>query len=96
MGLRKHWVRPEGETNPLTPELMGTDGYTTDLFGMKDLLFREIGVEVSRKVSQDYSFVLGYTHQDYNQRLLQGHAANGDISIPISSSMRDDIDCLLS
>lgn len=79
MGLRKHWVRPEGETNPLAPELMGTDGYTTDFFGMKDLLFREIGVEVSRKVSQDYSFVLGYTHQDYNQRLLQGHAANGDI-----------------
>lgn len=79
MGLRKHWVRSEGETNPLAPELMGTDGYTTDFFGMKDLLFREIGVEVSRKVSQNYSFVLGYTHQDYNQRLLQGHAANGDI-----------------
>ncbi len=79
MGLRKHWVRPEGETNPLAPELMGTDGYTTDFLGMKDLLFREIGVEVSRKVSQNYSFVLGYTHQDYNQRLLQGHAANGDI-----------------
>lgn len=79
MGLQKSWLVPEGATNPLAPQLMGSDGYTSDFFGMKDLLFREVGVEVSRKVSPSYSFVASYINQAYNQRLIEGHATRGDI-----------------
>lgn len=79
MGLRKQWLVPEGAVNPLSPQLMGTDGYRSDFFGMKDLLFREVGLEVARKVSADYSFVLSYINQAYNQRLLEGHALRGDV-----------------
>lgn len=79
MGLNKSWLVAEGQANPLAPQLMGSDGYRADFFGMKELLFREVGIEVSRKVSADYSFVLGYTNQAYNQRALEGHALGGDI-----------------
>ncbi|MFC2383463.1 MAG: DUF6029 family protein, partial [Porphyromonas sp.] len=79
MGLRRSWLVPEGATDPLAPQLMGSDGYTTDFFGMKDLLFREVGVEVSRRVSSSYSFVASYINQAYNQRLIEGHATRGDI-----------------
>ena len=79
MGLRRSWLVPEGATDPLAPQLMGSDGYTTDFFGMKDLLFREVGIEVSRRVSSSYSFVASYINQAYNQRLIEGHATRGDI-----------------
>ena len=78
MGLRRSWLVPEGVNNPLAPELMGSDGYTAPFWGMKDLLFREVGIEVARRVSSSYSFVASYIHQTYHQRLIEGHASNGD------------------
>ncbi len=60
-------------------KLMGTNGIKTAFFGMGPKYFHDFNVEISRKFSKSINLSLIYMNQAYNQRLLEGHAENGDI-----------------
>lgn len=78
-GLKKKWNNPKWENNPQDASMMGTDGYKSDFFGMGESFFHDIDLEISKKISRSYSFTFTYMNQYYNQRIIEGHAENGDI-----------------
>lgn len=52
----------------------GTDGYTSSFFKFgKDLLYQDIGFDVTKKINADWKLMLGYNYIDYNLLILQGH-----------------------
>lgn len=55
-------------------ELIGTDGYTVSFFGMGDLYYSDIDVEIAKKVSSGFNFTLTYLNQIYNNKVLHGAA----------------------
>ncbi|MGP1558169.1 hypothetical protein CLI72_00810 [Porphyromonas gingivalis] len=55
-------------------ELIGTDGYTVSFFGMGDLYYSDIDVEIAKKVSPGFNFTLTYLNQIYNNKVLHGAA----------------------
>lgn len=78
-GLKKNWLDSQWENDPQHADMMGTDGYKSDFFGMGEKHFHDVNVEISKKLSRTYSFSLTYMNQAYNQRLIEGHAENGDV-----------------
>ncbi|MDY6148075.1 MAG: DUF6029 family protein [Porphyromonas sp.] len=76
-GLKKNWL--EGVDPANSASLMGTDGYTAPFFGMGELYFSDFDVEITKKLSKDFSFIFSYMHQIYNQRVVEGHAINNDL-----------------
>ncbi len=56
--------------------LMGTDGYTSSFFGMGDLYYSDIDVEITKKVSSTFNFTFTYLNQIYNNKVL--HGASGE------------------
>lgn len=73
------WERPEWAEHPDHPSVMGSDGYRSSFFGLGGPLYRSVDLEMSRKVSGAYSYSLLYAYQLYNQRVIEGHATNGDL-----------------
>lgn len=57
-------------------------GKAPKFFGHGDKLFHDVTVEVSKKISNSYSFVAQYSNQSYNQMAIEGHADQGN---PIKS-----------
>lgn len=55
-----------------------THGRRPSYFGHGEKLFHDFTFEVSKKISASYSFTALYSHQDYNQRAIEGHADNGN------------------
>ena len=55
-------------------ELIGTDGYTVSFFGMGDLYYSDIDVEIAKKVSPGFNFTLTFLYQIYNSKVLHGAA----------------------
>lgn len=77
--LKKEFTEGLGYPEDSNVDLRGTNGYDIKFFGMGKQLFHDINLEVSKKLSPSYQFTLSYMNQHYNQRVIEGHADNGDI-----------------
>lgn len=52
----------------------GTEGYTSSFFGFgPDLLYQDMGIEISRRLSKKWKLILAYNYITYNLQILQGH-----------------------
>lgn len=74
-------------------EVSNLDGYTSDFFKIgDDLYFRDLNIEIHKKLNRKIKFAAIYMYQDYNKQVMQGkdstlHADIGvfDITYKISS-----------
>ena len=54
--------------------LSGTDGYTSSFFKFgPDLLYQDIGFEISHRFTKQWKWILAYNYITYNLEKLQGH-----------------------
>ena len=54
--------------------MSGTDGYTSSFFKFgPELLYQDIGIEISRRFTKHWKLILAYNHISYNIAQLQGH-----------------------
>ncbi len=54
--------------------MSGTEGYTSSFFKFgSELLYQDIGVEISRRLTKHWKLILAYNHITYNLTELQGH-----------------------
>ncbi len=54
--------------------MVGTLGYKSPFFKFgEDLLYQDIGIEISRRVHKNWKLMLAYNYITYNLSLLQGH-----------------------
>lgn len=52
----------------------GTEGYTSSFFKFgPDLLYQDIGLEISRRLTKSWKLILAYNFITYNLEKLQGH-----------------------
>ena len=52
----------------------GTDGYTSNFFKWgKEVLYQDLGVEISHKFDKRWKLILAYNWLIYNMEVLQGH-----------------------
>lgn len=75
-GLKRKGEIQKEETT-ISP--MGQDGDKTYFWGMSEKYFHDINLEVSKKISKNYSFTVTYMNQFYNQQVIEGHAENGPV-----------------
>ncbi len=73
-GLKQNYL--EGVDPKVSSSMYGTDGYSAPFFGMGELYYSDINVEISKKVSANYNFTFTYLHQIYNQEVVEGHVEN--------------------
>ena len=87
-GIRVNYAHVRGLKNvgtdrlPLdAPEkdLYGTDGYSHPFFGMGQLYYSDLNIELSKKFSRTVSVAFNYYHQIYNQQVVEGHAINNPL-----------------
>lgn len=77
--LKKEVTEGIGSIEDSSIDLRGTNGYNTKFFGMGKQLFHDIDLEISKKLSRSYQFTFSYMNQHYNQKVIEGHADNGDV-----------------
>lgn len=54
--------------------ISGTEGYTSSFFKFgPDLLYQDIGFEISRRLTKQWKLILAYNYITYNLELMQGH-----------------------
>lgn len=54
--------------------LSGTEGYTSSFFKFgPDLLYQDIGLEISHRFTKQWKWILAYNYITYNLEKLQGH-----------------------
>lgn len=54
--------------------MSGTEGYTSNFFAFgPDLLYQDIGLEISRRLTKQWKLILAYNYITYNLSELQGH-----------------------
>lgn len=54
--------------------LSGTEGYTSSFFKFgPDLLYQDIGLEISHRFTKQWKWILAYNYISYNLEKLQGH-----------------------
>ncbi len=54
--------------------MRGTDGYTSNFFKFgPDLLYQDVGLEISRRLTKQWKLILAYNYITYNLTELQGH-----------------------
>ena len=54
--------------------MTGTLGYKSPLFKFgEELLYQDVGIEISRRVHKNWKLILAYNYITYNLYLLQGH-----------------------
>lgn len=67
-----------------TEQYPNLDGYTSDFTKIGDeLYFRDINIEISKKISKDFKILLTYMHEDYNKDQIQGLSDYGIIKAEI-------------
>lgn len=66
-GLDKKPVAPLNGTS-----LKGTEGYSTSFFGMGDLYYQDINVQMEKKVSKEFKLNLMYMNQRYDKTVIEG------------------------
>ena len=60
-----------------TNTLMGTDGYHSKFFGFGDVYYKDINVQLEKKLSKSFKLNLMYMNQLYNKTVVEGHG--GDV-----------------
>lgn len=73
-GLKREVLEDVDIKVPTT--LYGTDGYKASTFGMGDLFFSDVNIEIAKKVTREFNFSFTYLHQIYNQKVVEGHVIN--------------------
>ena len=53
--------------------LMGTDGYHSKFFGFGDVYYKDINVQLEKKLSKSFKLNLMYMNQLYNKSVVEGH-----------------------
>ena len=66
-GLDKKPVEPLHGTS-----LKGTDGYSTSFFGMGDLYYQDINLQMEKKMSKEFKLNLMYMNQRYDKTVIEG------------------------
>ena len=66
-GLDKKPVAPLNGTS-----LKGTEGYSTSFFGMGDLYYQDINLQMEKKVSKEFKLNLMYMNQRYDKTVIEG------------------------
>lgn len=67
-----------------TEQYPNLDGYTSNFTKIGDeLYFRDINIEISKKISKDFKILLTYMHEDYNKDQIQGLSDFGIIKAEI-------------
>ena len=61
--------------NPTYP----ADGYGTPFWKAGSLNYADINVEINKKLTRSFSLTLFYMFQKFNQKVVWGHADNGDM-----------------
>ena len=68
--IERKWVQPADSTG----SHKGTDGYKSGFFKFgKNLLYQDIGIDISHKFTQRWRLELAYNFTIYNLEFLQGH-----------------------
>lgn len=57
----------------------GSDGYTSPYFKQGELYYQDLHIDISKKLSRSFKGNFMYMWQKYNQKVVEGHAINGDI-----------------
>ena len=52
---------------------MGTDGYHSKFFGFGDVYYKDINVQLEKKLSKSFKLNLMYMNQLYNKTVVEGH-----------------------
>lgn len=65
-------LKTVGETPLFHGYTLGTDGPKTSLFGMGDLFYEDINLQVEKKLSPSMSLNLMYMYQKYNKTVVEG------------------------
>lgn len=63
-------------TEPLiegTNTIMGTDGYHSKFFGFGGVYYKDINVQLEKKLSKSFKLNLMYMNQLYNKTVVEGH-----------------------
>lgn len=65
------------ETPPLfNGSTYGTDGGRTSFFKMGECYYRDINVQIDKRLLTDFNLSFMYVNQMYNQTILEGHGGN--------------------
>lgn len=76
--LKREWIDPSWDSDRHNTAMVGTMGYKSS-FGMGKYLFHDIGIEISKRVTKNYSFLFSYMNQYYNQLMIEGVAINDEV-----------------
>ena len=56
----------------------GTNGYTSSFFKFGDeIYYQDYALNIEKKIVKDFSFNFMYSHQYYNQKVIEGHSEDG-------------------
>ena len=65
------------ETPPLfNGSTYGTDGGRTSFFKMGECYYRDINIQIDKRLLSDFNLSFMYVNQMYNQTILEGHGGN--------------------
>lgn len=76
MGIVLNYSDVHGLVNTVNAE---GSGYTNDFFELGELYFRDINVEVTKKVNKKFKVIGKYVNLAYNMEVVQGLVGNGVI-----------------
>lgn len=74
----------EGQWKTNDKALWGTDGLKTKFFGLGDLYYQDVNVQVDKKLSRVVSLNAMYMFQRYNQTVMEGHGGIIDSHIAVA------------
>ncbi len=58
---------------PVNGSVYGTDGGKTHFFGVGDVYYTDLNLQLEKKVTKDFNFNAMYMYQRYNQQVIEGH-----------------------
>lgn len=61
---------PDGTAHSYT---YGTEGYTTNFFGMEGKYYQDINIQIEKKLSKEFKLNFMYMNQMYNQPVVENH-----------------------
>lgn len=68
---------PPGKT--IEDRLPGSDNYGAPFWKIGELYYADLNAEINKKLSKSVQLTLFYLFQKYNQRVIEGHATNGEM-----------------
>lgn len=75
--LDRNW--PDGTAHVTASYIPGTDGYGAPFWKCGSLNYADVNLEINKKLTRSFSMTLFYMYQKFNQKVVWGHAYNGDM-----------------